>query len=152
MRFVVFALPALLSVLLQACGGKQVPQAELDRRPPLTPSPSFSLDGTPYVLEFEQGVYRDYDLLKYARVERGAPVVSVRNLPDGATFDGRMLGWTPPCGKDPEFYRRGFGIHSIMLVLRSDDGSEHFIERDAGLLVHEFRDFDGTRECGEKAP
>ena len=142
----------LSSALYAGCGGQQVPQDELDKKPPPVPSPSYTLDGMPYVLRFEQGIHNDYDIFRYARVERGNPVISVRNLPESATFDGRTLGWTPPCGKDPEFYLKGIGIHSIIFVLRSDSGADDFIERDAGLVVNEFKDYDGQRLCGEEQP
>lgn len=142
----------LWSTLLGACGSKQVSQEELDRKPPPIPSPSYSLDGMPYVLRFEQGVERSYDIAQYAKVERGNPVVTVRNLPDGAVFDGRILSWKPSCAKDPEFYQNGIGIHAVMFTLRSDANNADFIEHDAGLVVNEFNDYHGQLSCEKEHP
>lgn len=140
---------ACLGALTSACGAKQVPQDELDKEPPLTPSPSYSLDGMPAGVRFEQGIYHEVDVMKYARVERGNPILNVRNLPEGATFDGRILGWKPPCGSFPDFYVHKIGMHVIMFSLKSDNDPDDFIERDMTLIVNEYDTYGGTRPCEE---
>lgn len=147
-------LTALLGTAL-GCGGKQVPTDELSRERPATPAPSFSLDGIPNLLKFEQPFRREFDLLAGARVDRGSPVLTVAGLPEGATFDGRFLSWAPSCDLPDEFFggprqhttHQRVGEQDIIVKLQSDDGSEHFIERAVALVVWEYQEFPPDRLC-----
>lgn len=150
-RFLI--IPIILAALTSACGNKQVSQDELAKEPPPTPAPSFSLSNLNYVIYFEQGQPGEHDIYKFARVEKGSPVLSVQNLPETATFDGRILKWTPPCDLDPSFFVNGqFGVHVVLFNLKSDAGGDDFIERDVGLGVFRFQDFGGDRPCEEIQP
>jgi hypothetical protein len=126
-----------------------VSKADLDIVPPKRDQPSYTWGQMPYNFRFEQGTHRDYDIGQYVAVERGNPVVTVRNLPQGATFDGKTLAWTPPCGKDPDFYKLGIGEQTLIFTLKSDDGSADFVERDANLFVYEFDEKHNIHACGE---
>jgi hypothetical protein len=98
------------------------------------------------VMEFEQGVMAKYPIADAAHVPApGTPIVEVENLPEGATFDGRMLSWLPPCGEFSDFYLRGYGVHYILVTLRSSAHPDDYLKRRAALLAHKFKDYDDLR-------
>lgn len=143
----------VVTALLSACGGKQVPQDKLSKDPPLNEGPAFSLDQVPD-MEFEQSIRREYDLLAGAHVKNGNPVLELKGMPEGSTFDGRIFSWAPSCDLGDEFFGRAkrtsddFRTGKVEMIahLTSDDGSPHYIERVIRIYVYEFEEY-SDRPC-----
>lgn len=141
---------ALLLSLATACGSSQVEKdlepTQQDKGPP---NYSFGAE-FPFVMAFNQGVEKSYDLLDHVKVPSSSPVLSVENLPEGATFDGKMLTWTPSCDMPVESFGDGHTIHYIRFTLKSAADDEQYVQRSAALLILQHQSSTG-RKCGEKA-
>ncbi len=132
------------------CGQTSVPAPEIqDRKPHSGPADYHFTDAFPDTIEFEQGYNRKIDLGSLASVPSpGNPIVTVENLPAGATFDGKTLSWTPACGASALPFQADIAEFSVRFTLSSDDVGDEYIQRRVNLRVHRF--FEGPgRTCGD---
>ena len=140
----------LMVCSLASCGAQTPPQVKTQDHKPDSGPPDFHFtDEMPDTIEFEQGYGRKFDVLANARVPGpGAPVVTVENLPQGATFDGRVFSWTPSCAAGDIEFKLGLAEFVIRFTLRSSEDAQQFVQRRVNLRVHQFHEGPG-RVCGD---
>ena len=148
MRFL--SLLTFLAALTASCGQSQIPIKDVRNVPPNSGPPEYYFDGEfPGISEFEQGISRSIEVISHVSVPvPGVPVVSFSDLPSGATFDGKSITWTPPCGEFPDFYKREIGMHYLVATLKSSLDDEQFIQQKMAFIVYKFKEYP-DRKCGE---
>lgn len=140
---------SILFSALAACGSKSV-ETDLGNKPAQKGPPPYAFNaGFPDVMEFEQGLPYTYQLDEQVQVPEGTPILAIDNLPETASFDGKVLTWTPPCDLPATFFRNGYGLHYIQLTLKSSVDENQFVQRRAVLFVRQFKGTPGQK-CGEK--
>tara|TARA_Y100000780_G_C13696027_1_gene422576 strand:+ start:10069 stop:12120 length:2052 start_codon:yes stop_codon:yes gene_type:complete len=103
------------------------------------PLPELSL-AVDDVIEFREGRRGTY-LIRGAVAEPGEPIISVEDLPAGATFDEKenLIKWIPDhfAGNDPNDPGIKSRIYPIMVELRSSEDEFRAVRKQVNLLVHD---------------
>ncbi len=129
-------------LVLVSCKQDPYPEGgEIRGTPTLTQEPlpelSMSVDD---VIEFTEGRSRDY-IVRATVKEPGKPIVSVDNLPVGATFDPEtmVLSWTPGYfdGNDSEDPSIKSQIYPIKIWLRSSEDTVRALRKTVNLVVYD---------------
>lgn len=140
---------AFLLSLVTACGGSHV-EKDLEPTAQDKGPPSYSFGAEfPFVMTFKQGLESNFTLLEHVQVPSSHPVLTAENLPEGATFDGKSLTWTPSCDIPIEDFGDGHTIQYVRFTLRSSADDQQYVQRSAALLVLQHQASTG-RKCGEK--
>ena len=125
------ALIASTILLLASCGQ----QSQESEEPEAQDTPRFELTYSD-VMEFVRGVPGVYGLSGFF-VDEPESFPSVDGLPEGATFDGQSISWTPSCDLKPENgqFIRGYMVYRIRINLVSAT-TDSIIQKPALIIVH----------------